>query len=344
MIEKLRTRQNINKVIALSISWQRENLLARGLGLEHLRDLLLRLARPILRTGASLAYAGNWLDVEDNFTYELLRLISAEQEDNSLGGPDTSTRIGLLYNHSAWPHYLSITPRTEAQWINCCRIVRVTQQMAGIPDSDIVPNQDATKDLPRTKFNAAISLSAMRQLMMSPMLLDIPDASPLSIPPTEARILLGGKVAAYSGFLPGLFEEALATLQHKKPLFILGGFGGAAQILAQGILQPAGLVPPELGLAWHRDKSPGFARFLDDTKGFTIPPGLQSSEQAFHDLANRLLAAQSDPGGMLNTGLSPDETRQLLTTSDPHRAVKLVRLGLVKLGILPVGPDNFLLQ
>ena len=42
MIEKLRTRTNINKVIALSISWQRENLLARGLGLEHLRDLLLR--------------------------------------------------------------------------------------------------------------------------------------------------------------------------------------------------------------------------------------------------------------------------------------------------------------
>ena len=151
----------------------------------------------------------------------------------------------------------------------------------------------------------------MRQLMMSPMSLNIPDAPPLWIRPTEARIILGGKDADFSGFLPGLFEEALVTLQHKKPLFILGGFGGAAQILAQGILQPAGLVPPELGLAWHLNKSPGFAKFLDDTKGFTIPPGLQSAEQAFHDLANLLLAAKSDPGGILNTGLSPDETRQL---------------------------------
>jgi hypothetical protein len=75
--------------IAFLISYERADLLARGLGLEHLRELLIRLARPILRCGASLAYGGNWEEREDNFTYDLPTLISAEQndqEDDVLGG------------------------------------------------------------------------------------------------------------------------------------------------------------------------------------------------------------------------------------------------------------------
>ena len=128
---KYRSRAIEQSVIAFSVSYQRENLLARGMGLEHLRELLIRLARPILRQGASLAYGGHWKETEDNFTYDLLRLISAEQEDNSLGGSDTNLQIGILYNHSAWPHYLGISRTIEAQWINACRIVRVTQQQAG---------------------------------------------------------------------------------------------------------------------------------------------------------------------------------------------------------------------
>ena len=37
------------RLIAFSISYEEPNLLARGLGLEHLRELLVRLARPIVR-------------------------------------------------------------------------------------------------------------------------------------------------------------------------------------------------------------------------------------------------------------------------------------------------------
>src|SRR4030095_41646 len=103
--------------IAFSISYERTNLLSRGLGLEHLQELLLRLVRPILRTGASLAYARHWRESEDNFTYELLRLINAEKEDKSPEKEDKSRGgpvIGYLYNHSAWPQYLSVKPETEA--------------------------------------------------------------------------------------------------------------------------------------------------------------------------------------------------------------------------------------
>src|SRR5215470_1615732 len=132
-------RSNVmhRSVVGFSVSYEPRNLLERGLGFEHLRELLLRLARPLLRYSASLAYGGNWEDTPENFTYILLRLISAEQEDSSFGGPDTDQSVGLLYNHSAWPHYLKITRRTEAQWIDACRIVRVTQEDANIPKSMI---------------------------------------------------------------------------------------------------------------------------------------------------------------------------------------------------------------
>jgi hypothetical protein len=216
---KYRSRAIAGNVIALSLSYQRENLLARGIGLEHLRELLLRLARPILRQGANLAYGGDWRDREDNFTFDLLRLISAEQEDNSFisaepeannqGEAAPARKIGKLFNHSAWPHYLSVTPGIEAKWINCCRIVRINQQMAGFTGAEVVRDADAQNQEPRTLFNAAVTLSTMRRLMADGMSIRIPDAPAETVPPVAARIVLGGKVDDYSGFLPGIFEEAL---------------------------------------------------------------------------------------------------------------------------------------
>lgn len=73
--------------------------------------------------------------------------------------------------------------------------------------------------------------------MTASMFIDIPGANaPEEIPPVKARILLGGRLAGFSGFLPGLFEEALVTFESNRPLYILGGFGGAAETLAKAIL------------------------------------------------------------------------------------------------------------
>ena len=137
---KYRSRVLEGEVIAFSVSYQRENMLARGMAFEHLRELLIRLASPMLRHGASLAYGGHWKETEDNFMFPLLRLVSAGQEDvqfkdarptvasddatedvaaaadvRASADKSASSEIGLLYNHSPWPGYLDITPRIEAQ-------------------------------------------------------------------------------------------------------------------------------------------------------------------------------------------------------------------------------------
>ncbi len=165
-------------LIAVSISFERENLLARGLGLDHLKELLVRLSRPLLRQGIDIAYGGHWGEQEGNFTYELLHLVDAEKtieaEHRIVATKPEGSRqspVGRLINHSAWPGYRLISPTKEAQWINCCRIVRITPELAGIDRSEWIsesqlPAARDDKDYPREALmHEAVCLSAMRRLV-----------------------------------------------------------------------------------------------------------------------------------------------------------------------------------
>jgi hypothetical protein len=309
------------------------------MGLEHLRELLIRLARPILRQGASLAYGGHWKETEDNFTYDLLRLISAEQEDNSAGGAETDLQIGILYNHSAWPHYLDISRTIEARWVNACRIVRVTQQMAGFADKDIATDVDFQNKTPRAIFNAAVTLSAMRHLMMRGTSINIPGVSaPEIIPPVIARILLGGRLDGFSGFLPGLFEETLVTLESERPVYILGGFGGAAETLASVVLTSGSERPKELTASWLTGHNPALDALRKIAGNHSMPAMIKSTESSLDTLFGFLNDARANPSRVLSTGLSDEDTRELMRTRNVTTAVNLVRKGLVETKKLPPLP------
>jgi hypothetical protein len=52
----------------------------------------------------------------------------------------------------------------------------------------------------------------------------------------DARILAGGKTEGYSGKCPGLLEEAVYSLMNKKPLFLVGCFGGATHEIIKLII------------------------------------------------------------------------------------------------------------
>lgn len=43
------------------------------------------------------------------------------------------------------------------------------------------------------------------------------------------RICLGGKTSGYQGYEPGVMEEARLALEYSKPLYLMGGFGGATR-------------------------------------------------------------------------------------------------------------------
>jgi hypothetical protein len=338
---RYRSRDSANRLIALSVSYERVPLLARGFGLEHLRELVILLARPLLRQGASLAYGGDWQERSDNFTYDLLRLVSAEQDEaaerEELGDAAGVLPVGRLYNYSAWPHYLRVTPAIEARWINSCRIVRVDQEMAGIapderiPDGDFDPGRDVARTPRNVALNSAICLSAMRRIATDGISLTSPDVPRTeSIPPVAARIVLGGKLSGYSGFMPGIFEEALLSLERSIPLYLLGGFGGAAEAVANALLAPAGSpFPVEIEPDWQGRHTPNLEKLKNLRGPRPLPSGILDTDTGLARLAAAIGNARLNLPGALRTGLDIDETTELMRTRDMRRAAALVHKGLI---------------
>lgn len=85
----------------------------------------------------------------------------------------------------------------------------------------------------------------------------------------DARVQVGGRKTGFSGPISGLCEEALLTIASRKPLLVLGGFGGASRDIAAalGFFDTSECVPPkvapdleryEAGLQRLREARPDF--------------------------------------------------------------------------------------
>jgi hypothetical protein len=121
---------------------------------------------------------------------------------------------------------------------------------------------------------------------------------------SDARVLVGGQLSNYEGTMPGIIEEALLSLKSGKPLYIAGGFGGAAAAVARAL---------------DRDV-PGWA-----------PPGFPAGiDRAAGPLRELVEAAQAD-GAIAPDGLSEHERQQLAMTHRPGDVATLVVTGLTRL-------------
>lgn len=129
----------------------------------------------------------------------------------------------------------------------------------------------------------------------------------------NARLLIGGKTRrqstdipnGYIGDFPGIVEEALYTLRKGQPLFIAGGFGGAAALLARELGLGRDLPVPDEALA-EINQCVAYRDAIDEIK------------------------RQFDP---TRTGLNGDDLRCLATT---QRASELGALAAKGLASLPV--------
>lgn len=129
----------------------------------------------------------------------------------------------------------------------------------------------------------------------------------------DARLLIGGKTRrqstdipnGYIGDFPGIVEEALYTLRKGQPLFIAGGFGGAAALLARELGLGRDLPVPDEALAQIK-LCDAYRKAVDEIK------------------------KRFDP---TRTGLNDDDLRCLATT---QRASELGALAAKGLASLPV--------
>lgn len=73
---------------------------------------------------------------------------------------------------------------------------------------------------------------------------------------SDARILAGGKLCGYKGKMPGVLEEFWLSYKKKKPIYLMGGFGGCVQEICR-------LIGPDkdsryLQSDWQKDYNLGY--------------------------------------------------------------------------------------
>lgn len=185
--------------VGLSVS-ESADLATLGLSERHCRLVVAEVTRAILLAGGTVVYGGR-LEPE-GYTRVLLDEIQRFKEGTA------SIEIVL-----AEPEFRA----TAAE-----KLDETTQRLGALGKLRFVDHNGSELSLqdrsrPADNFSVADAYSAMRGFVAKN---------------TDARVVVGGQLTDYSGHEPGIIEEARLSLEAGAELYIAGGYGGAAALLA----------------------------------------------------------------------------------------------------------------
>ena len=192
--------------VAISIS-ESENLLDLGLSKECVDDLMVEITRHLLISKAKMVYGGDLRQM--GFT-ELFKDLAFQY------GAFEKSRNDEMYftDFIAWPLHLNIKPETCDDY----RHSRV--KLTPVP-ALAFPNIDTSKFIcPDSVYNQYIwaeNLTNMRTEMERV---------------AKCRIIAGGKLSCFKGKMAGILEEFTIARRMGHPVYIVGGYGGCAQLLS----------------------------------------------------------------------------------------------------------------
>lgn len=318
-----------NVVLAVSVG-QATDIQCAGMADEHLRELMVRVLRPLFRAGISLLYGGTpppavksstpWKDKVD-FTETFMELLLSER------GERTGSR---LYNLSAWPHSDKVDRHLKARWTDICSFITVSQEEAGIAREEWKDGAGAVEDpSPEQSLNTARCLSAMRQTAVGEISVRLPDEATVRRVGTRAHIFAGGSLAG-TGRMPGVLEELDCALEAGKPIFLIGITQGAAGLVARWFLKKefARRKPVELHTAHYSEQ-----RNFRSTDEALKQKGLEDAGVVFERLWKRIKQAH-ESGSLDKTfrnGLTHAENVELLETDHFGRIAELIGNGIANL-------------
>ena len=224
--------------IALSAGGKSAELAAHGLGTEHIDELMVRLARKLLKDGHRLAFGGTIGVSGQTLTENLIdAALSWLDEDSARKSDVKEPETWPLVNYSAWPFYKQVTNERRAQLVGVCRFVDVDPPSISQPE--LTASVDDLSVNPQARLHAADALTAMREQ---------------SAQETDLRIVWGGVFQGAKGWMAGILEEVALSLWHDKPVLVLGGLGGCARLLADFLLDANAPWPEDLSLKASEDR------------------------------------------------------------------------------------------
>ncbi len=134
----------------------------------------------------------------------------------------------------------------------------------------------------------------------------------------------GQHTLGFKGKYPGLVEEALLTLQAKKPLFLLGSYGGASHAICQAL---QGQQPEALTESYQSKNAP-YKSLLQKYNQRIADQQLDLTPIDYQVLC-KTFAGIGMKG--LNNGLTNEENSALFSTVNVEEAIGLIMTGLAKL-------------
>jgi CHAT domain-containing protein len=273
----------------------------------HIVDATVYLARCLISAGAHIAYGGDFRP--GGYTEILSDLVSAYRQ---AAGGDPAVLHGYV------GAVLKLSDASDNVQIRAHHMGRGSfKKEALLPP----PADDLDQDLWGLYF------SDMRRAMARH---------------TQAHVVLGGgsvpriddkgsEQAGYTGRYPGVVEEAWRSLEIGQPLYVVGGYGGAAGLVAdliEGKKTPAELMDE----TWTKfDSFRQRAEKIDASpyrEQLGVPETMKDLADAVRQLSAGLL--QDDASSVAWNGLTLAENRELRRTRDPMAIASLIFNGLQK--------------
>lgn len=256
-------RQLENCQIMMSMS-ESPDLGALAMGEQHQKEAVKEIARHLLADGATLAYGGDLR--ERGLTWLLFDMaLTYNQAASPEGG---KAKIVNYLASSAWEKEGA---REEVE-------LKIRRQYRGAAIPRCLPRPKDVQD-PITGQpygpgeHAAAALTDMRRRIIAD---------------THALICLGGKVEGYSGRYPGVLEEIALSLSARRPVYLLGGFGGATADAAAVVFGSSPVDPKTRRL--EETYAPGYGAVIEAIKD----PKTEAPDNGLNLEENRELATAVD--------------------------------------------------
>lgn len=260
---------------------------------EHLIHLSQDLARYLLNANTNLVYGGDLR--QDGFTNFLFNEAYILQNRFLKETPPIQNYIAFpIYNKNPeevinWQaHYTNVAKMINAEPPEDIKIE------CGDCKTFIVPNSTPHKYI----WNR--SLTNMREIM---------------IDSCDVRICAGGKHSGYKGCMPGVLEEILIAVDKKKPLYLLGGFGGVVSDVCKII--ETGQLPTKLTENWQIENNENYEDLLEYIKE-------RGTNKYNYDQLTEILKWEI----LENNGLNQEENLRLFETPFIEEAIYLIIKGL----------------
>lgn len=176
---------------------------SHGFGTREVNRSIREVAQAILAQGGNLVFGHDWRS--EGVMVDLLKFAMHYQ----LPPAHKDMRSPLMTNYVPWPSKTTATQADRDRYKNVLQIIEMDKPKKSLSISDPKKMEHDYIEL----IDRASALSEMRITLAKQV---------------SAQLCFGGRISGSGGCCSGIAEEAMRTIQAKRPLYITKLFGGSA--------------------------------------------------------------------------------------------------------------------